>query len=262
VQAVIHTAGRAHTFDRGGAASLAGYRIVNTAGTLNLAEQVAAASIPRLVFLSSIGVNGAETSGGRPFTEDDEPQPHSDYARSKWEAEQGLLELAAKSGLEVVIVRPPLVYGFGAPGNFGTILRAMRRGWPLPLGAIHNKRSFVALENLVDFLLTCAVHPLAAHETFLVSDDQDLSTTEFVRAIALANGRSPRLLPIPVSVLRVGALALGRAHLLDRLVCNLQVSVAKARRVLNWTPPFSLTQALSRTLSPDAKSPPDGLAHR
>jgi nucleoside-diphosphate-sugar epimerase len=203
VHAIVHTAARAHVLNDRAADPLAEFRRVNVAGTLRLAEQAAEMGVRRFVFVSSIGVNGVQSAPGKAFSEADQPNPHNAYALSKWEAEQGLLRVADETGMEVVIIRPPLVYGCRAPGNFGSLMRAVQRGWPLPLGAVHNQRSLVALDNLVDFIVTCVAHPQAANQTFLVSDGHDLSTTELVRGLARAAGVPARLLPVPVWALQI-----------------------------------------------------------
>ena len=244
----IHCAGRAHLLKDSAADSLAAFRTVNLDGTLNLARQAVRAGVKRFVFISSIGVNGSQTAPGKPFTEFDQPNPHNAYALSKWEAEQGLLHIAAETGLEVVIVRPPLVYGSNAPGNFGSLMRTVQRGRPLPLGAVHNQRSLVALDNLVDFIVTCITHPQAANQTFLVSDGQDLSTTELVRGMARAAGVPARLLPVPVWALQAGATLLGKGDAVQRLCGNLQVDIAKGRSLLGWVPPMSVDEGLRRAV--------------
>lgn len=249
VDAVVHCAGRAHVLKDTAADPLAAFRIVNVEGTLNLAQQAVVAGVKRFVFVSSIGVNGVQTALGKPFSEADQPKPHNAYALSKWEAEQGLLRIADESGLEVVIIRPPLVYGFGAPGNFGSLMRAVQRGWLLPLGAVHNQRSLVALDNLVAFIVTCISHPQAANQTFLVSDGQDLSTTELVRGTAHAAGVPVRLLPVPVWVLQAGATLLGKGDVVQRLCGNLQVDISKARQLLGWVPPVSVDEGLQRAVT-------------
>ncbi len=205
--------------------------------------------VRRFVFVSSIGVNGLETGHGQGFFEADKPNPHNAYALSKWEAEQGLMQIATATGLEVVIIRPPLVYGPDAPGNFGSLMRAVQRGWPLPLGAVHNQRSLVALDNLVDFIITCITHPQAANQTFLVSDGQDLSTTELVRGMSQAAGVPSRLLPVPVWALRAGALLLGKGDAVQRLCGNLQMDISKARSLLGWVPPVSVQEGLRRAMA-------------
>ncbi|MDQ3060461.1 MAG: NAD-dependent epimerase/dehydratase family protein [Pseudomonadota bacterium] len=249
VDVLIHAAARAHLLKDTASDPLAEFRRVNTAGTLALAGQAAAAGVRRFVFVSSIGVNGVQTAPGRAFSEADEPHPHNAYALSKWEAEQGLLQLAAQTGLEVVIIRPPLVYGCDAPGNFGALMRAVQRGWPLPLGAVPNRRSLVSLDNLVDFILTASRHPQAPGQTFLVSDGHDLSTTELVRSMAQAAGVSARLLPVPVWLMQAGASLMGKADMVQRLCGNLQVDTSKAHSLLNWVPPVSVNEGLQRAMA-------------
>jgi UDP-glucose 4-epimerase len=242
---VVHCAARVHVMADTAANPLEEFRRVNVQGTLNLARQAAAAGVRRFVIVSSIGVNGAETFQ-RPFTAHDEAAPHSPYAASKYEAELGLQALAAETGLEVVIIRPPLVYGPGAPGNFGSLMRWLKRGVPLPLGAIHNQRSLVALDNLVDLLVTCITHPAAANQTFLVSDGEDVSTTELLRRMGEAMGRPARLLPVPVSLLKLAAIVVGKPDVAQRLCGSLQVDISKTRQLLSWTPPLSLDEGLRR----------------
>jgi nucleoside-diphosphate-sugar epimerase len=228
---------------------LAVFRAVNVQTTLNLARQAAAAGVKRFVFISSIGVNGCQTATGKPFAEAGQSKPYNFYALSKWEAEEGLSRIASETEMEVVIIRPPLVYGLNAPGNFGSLMRAVRRGWPLPLGAVHNQRSLVALDNLVDFIITCITHPQAANQTFLVSDGQDLSTTELVRGMAHAAGLPARLLPVPVWALQAGGALLGKGDAVQRLCGNLQVDISKARRLLGWVPPVSVEEGLRRAMA-------------
>ena len=187
-------------------------RDVNVGGTLNLARQAAAAGVKWFVFIISVKVNGESTPPGRAFTEADAPNPQDAYGQSKHEAEQGLRQLSADTGMEVVIIRPPLVYGPGVKANFAALMRALQRGWPLSLGAVHNQLSLVALDNLVDFIVTCITHPQAANQTFLVSDRQDLSSTELVRGMAQAARAPARLLPVPVWALQAGASLLGKGN--------------------------------------------------
>jgi nucleoside-diphosphate-sugar epimerase len=250
VNSLVHLAARVHVMHDTEADPLTAFRAVNLDGTLNLARQAAASGVKRFVFISSIGVNGFQTAVGKPFSEAEKPKPHNAYALSKWEAEQGLMQIAAETGLEVVIVRPPLVYGFNAPGNFGSLMRAVQKGWPMPLGAVHNQRSLVALDNLVDFIITCINHPNAANQTFLVSDGQDLSTTELVRGMAKAAGVPARLLPVPVWALQAGASLLGKGDAVQRLCGNLLVDISKARNLLSWVPPVSLEEGLSACFAP------------
>jgi len=245
---VVHAAARVHVMHDTEADPLTAFRAVNVAGTLNLARQAAAAGVKRFVFVSSVKVNGESTQTGRAFTETDAPNPQDAYGQSKHEAEQGLRQLAADTGMEVVIIRPPLVYGPGVKANFAALLRAVQRGRPLPLGALHNQRSLVALDNLVDFIVTCITHPQAANQTFLVSDGQDLSTTELVRGMARAAGVPARLLPVPVWALQVGVRLLGKGDAVQRLCGNLQVDISKARQLLGWVPPISSDEGLRRAV--------------
>jgi nucleoside-diphosphate-sugar epimerase len=228
---------------------LAEFRSINVDSTLNLARQAAAAGINRFVFISSVKVNGESTPPGRAFAEIDAPNPQDAYSQSKHEAEQGLRQLGADTGMEVVVIRPPLVYGPGVKANFAALVRAVQRGWPLPLGAVHNQRSLVALDNLVDFIVTCITHPQAANQTFLVSDGQDLSTAELVRGIAQAAGVPARLLPVPVWALQAGATLLGKGDAVQRLCGNLQVDISKARSLLGWVPPVSVEEGLRRAMA-------------
>ncbi|MBV0934606.1 NAD-dependent epimerase/dehydratase family protein [Marinobacterium weihaiense] len=242
-QVVIHAAGRAHMAAGSQPASITEYREVNVEGTVNLARQAAAAGVERFVFISSIGVNGSHNQ--HPFTETDTPSPVGPYAISKWEAEQALWRIQRDTGMEVVIIRPPLVYGPNAPGNFGALVRWVERGVPLPLGAVHNQRTLVARDNLVDLVLTCARHPAAANQLFLAGDDEDLSTTDLLKGVAQAAGRPSRLVPVPASVLMFGASLLGRRAMAQRLLGSLQVDIQKARHLLGWAPPVSVAQGLN-----------------
>ena len=228
----------------------AAFHRFNVAATLNLARQAATAGVQRFVFVSSIKVNGEQTMAGRPFVETDVPTPQDDYGRSKMLAETALREVAAATGMDVVIVRPPLVYGPGAKGNFAALAKAVVRGMPLPLGSFNNRRSLVALDNLVDFLVTVGSHPLAANEIFLVSDADDLSTAQLVRGIASAAAVPARLFPVPPWLLRAVGLMVGRAGAVQRLGGNLQVNIGKAERLLGWRPPLSVQQGLSQVFAP------------
>lgn len=247
VRTIVHCAARAHVLSECATDALAAFREVNVDGTLRLARQAAEAGVQRFVFLSSIGVNGSQTLV--PFDEAATPHPHDAYSVSKLEAEQGLLDLAAQSVMKVVIIRPPLVYGPGAPGNFATLVRWVQRGLPLPLGAVHNQRSFVALDNLVSLVLLCADHersPLAANQVFVVADGEDVSTSTLLRKLARAAGRPSRLLPLPVSWLRVVASLMGKRALADRVLGNLQVDASKARTLLGWQPVVTMDQQLAK----------------
>lgn len=244
--AVIHCAARVHVMHETTGDPLAEFRRVNVEGSLNLARQAAEAGVTRFVFISSVKVNGESTQLGSPFTADAAPAPLDAYGVSKMEAEQGLREIASQTGMEVVIIRPPLVYGPGVKANFATMMRWLKRGIPLPLGAIHNQRSLVALDNLVDLILTCLVHPAAANQTFLVSDGEDVSTTELLRRMGLALGQPARLLPVPSRVLTLAAALVGQQDVAQRLCSSLQVDISKTRDLLGWTPPISLDEGLRR----------------
>lgn len=243
---VVHAAGRAHVLNDSTVDPLSEFRRVNATGTLQLAAQAAAMGMRRFIFLSSIGVNGLSTVSGSAFFASDKPHPHNAYALSKWEAEQGLLRIAAETNMEVVIIRPPLVYGPNAPGNFGSLMRWLTRGVPLPLGAIENRRSLVALDNLVDLIVTCVDHPAAANQTFLVSDGEDLSTTQLLRRMGQALGKPARLVPIPPALLKLGAALVGRPAVAQRLCGSLQVDISKTRQILGWTPPLSVDEGLKK----------------
>jgi nucleoside-diphosphate-sugar epimerase len=216
--------------------------------TTRLAEQAVAAGVRRFIYLSSIKVNGEFTRPCQPFTTEMAPVPQDAYSISKLQAEQSLHDVSSASGLEVVVIRPPLVYGPGVKANFANLILAVQRGFPLPLGSVHNQRSLVALDNLVDFIVTCITHPQAANQTFLVSDGQDLSTTELVRGMAQAAGVPARLLPVPVWALQGGASLLGKGDVVQRLCGNLQVDISKARNLLGWVPPVSVEEGLRRAM--------------
>lgn len=241
---VVHLAARVHMMDEQAYEPLAAYRRTNVMGTLRLARQAAAAGVQRFIFISSIKVNGDSSAPGQPFRADDAPAPQDPYGVSKLEAEQGLRQIAEQTGMQVVIIRPPLVYGPGVGANFAALLRAVRRGIPLPLGAIENQRSLVAVDNLVDLILVCTTHPAAANQTFLVSDGQDVSTPDLVRGLASAAGTRVRLPRVPVALLSTMAGLLGRRRVISRLCDNLAVDIALTRTVLDWTPPVSLDEGL------------------
>jgi len=242
VQVVIHLAARAHITDEQSHRSLEEFRKVNTYGTLHLAEQAAANGVERFIFLSSIGVNGVRSS--QPFLYSDAPNPTEDYAISKWEAEQGLKAISESTGMEVVIIRPPLVYGEKAPGNFATLLKLARTNIPLPLGAIKNKRSFVAVTNLVDLIITCVEHASAANEVFLASDGSDISTTEFLRLIRVSIGNKSKLLPISMGIVVFLASILGKKKEALKISDSLQVDIQHTEDVLGWRPIYTTELAL------------------
>ena len=245
-EVVVHLAARVHVMQEAAADPLEEFRRVNVQGTLNLAGQAAAAGVRRFVFVSSIKVNGEATKLGRPFTADDVSAPLDAYGVSKMEAEQGLREIARQTGMKVVIIRPPLVYGPGVKANFAFMMRWLKSGVPLPLGAIHNQRSLVALDNLVDLLVTCITHPAAANQTFLISDGEDISTTELFRRMGQALGCPARLVPVPVSWLKLVAAGVGKSEVAQRLHGSLQVDIVKTRRLLGWVPPLTLDQGLKK----------------
>lgn len=248
-QAVVHLAARVHVMRDTATDPLDEFRRTNVDGTLNLARQAAAAGVRRFVFISSVKVHGESTLPGHPFSESDAPAPQDAYGQSKLEAEQGMLTMAQATGMELVIIRPPLVHGPGVRANFQSLMRAVAMGLPLPLAAVDNRRSLVALDNLVDFIVTCIDHPAAANQAFLVSDGEDLSTPELIRQLARAMGRSPRLFALPMGVLRAVAALTGRQSALERVCGNLQVDISKARTILAWSPPQSVREGLSLTVS-------------
>ncbi|WP_053146569.1 SDR family oxidoreductase [Pseudomonas sp. P97.38] len=246
VDTVIHCAARVHVMNDTEADPLAAFRQVNVEGTLNFARQAAEAGVRRFIFISSIKVNGEGTVPGRPYRADDVPAPADPYGVSKQEAEEGLRQLAQTTGMDVVIIRPVLVYGPGVKANFLSMMRWLDKGVPLPFGAIDNRRSLVSIDNLVDLIVTCIDHPAAANQTFLVSDGEDLSTTALLSRMARAMGKSARLIPVPSWMLERGASLLGKKALSQRLCGSLQVDIEKTRTLLNWVPPVSVDDALAR----------------
>jgi nucleoside-diphosphate-sugar epimerase len=227
---------------------LAEFRCVNVEGSINLARQAAAAKVRRFVYLSSIKVNGESTELNRPFTATDGAGPEDPYALSKLECEQALRQVASETGMEVVIVRPPLVYGPGVKANFESMMRWLSRGVPLPLAAVtHNRRSLVGLDNLVDLIVTCLSHPAAANRTFLVSDGEDLSTADLLKSMGRALGKPACLFYVPTSLLKFGAKLVNMDGVYRRLCGSLQVDICHTRQLLNWTPPLSFDEGLRRT---------------
>jgi nucleoside-diphosphate-sugar epimerase len=245
-QVVIHAAARAHIMKDEVPDPLAEYRKVNVEGTINFARQAAKAGVTRFIYISSIKVNGEQTPLGKPFTADDMPASQDPYGVSKLEAENGLSEIASETGMDVVIIRPPLVYGPGVKGSFASMVKLVDKGLPLPLGAIHNKRSLVALDNLLDLIITCIDHPAAANQVFLAGDGQDVSTTELLRGVGRAMGKPARLIPVPAGMLMLGASLLGKKAVVQRLLGSLQVDISKARNLLGWEPPLSVEEGLRR----------------
>ncbi len=247
VGVVMHLAARVHVMRDTAADPLAAFRTVNLLGTENLARQAAHARVRRLVFLSSIKVNGESTPLGRPFTEDDASAPGDAYAMTKHEAEQALRALAEQTGIEVVILRPPLVYGPGVKANFLSLMRAVARGVPLPLGAIDNRRSLIYVGNLADAILRCGNHPAAAGQTYLVSDGEAVSTPELARRLAQTMGRPARVFPVPLGLLSLAGRLTGKAAQMARLMDSLHIDDGKIRRELDWRPLFSLDEGLRLT---------------
>lgn len=244
--AVVHLAARVHVMDDKAADQLELYRATNTEATVNLAHQASGAGIKRFVFVSTIKVNGEGRDD--PYRETDQPAPEDAYAISKWEAEQGLQRIAQETGLKVVVLRPPLVYGPGVKANFLRLMQAIQRGWPLPLAAIHNRRSFLYLENLVDAIQLCIEHPNAAGQTFLLDDGEPTSTPELIRAMALAMDCPARLFAVPVRVLELIGALLGNAAV-ARLVGSLYVDTSFIRTRIGWRPTYSLQQGLASTVA-------------
>lgn len=248
---VVHVAARVHVMADTAADPLQAFRVLNTAATLRLARAAADAGVRRFVFVSTIKVLGEQTAAGRPFKADDPARPQDAYAVSKHEAELGLQELGRRTGMEIVVVRPPLVYGPGVRGNFASLVRWLDRGVPLPLGlCTHNRRSLVALDNLVDLLLQCVSQAAAANRVLLVSDGEDLSTADLLRRLAAARGQRARLLPVPVWLLAGLARMVGRGAAMQRLSGSLQVDISETRQLLQWTPPIDVDEGLRRTGGP------------
>lgn len=248
VSSVVHLVARTHVMNEHGRGHLQDYRPVNVEGTRRLAEQAAQACVKRVVFVSSVKVNGEQTHE-RAFTVTDVPEPEDAYGISKWEAEQVLAEVSVRTGLETVIVRPPLVYGPGVKGNFARLVALAQRRLPLPLGAIDNCRSLVALPNLVDLLVRCVEASEASGQTFFVSDGEDVSTPQLVRLLGEASGRKTALVPVPPALLRMAGRLTGRSEQVERLCGSLQVDISVTKEVLGWQPPMTLRQALHDTVT-------------
>lgn len=249
IDVLVHAAARAHIMREEALDPLAEYRRVNVQGTVNLARQAAAAGVQRFVFISSIKVNGERTMPGCPFTADDDPAPEDAYGRSKAEAEVQLKHVALETGMEIAIIRPPLIYGVGVKGNFANLVNWVNSGLPLPLGgARHNLRSFVSLDNLVDLILVCVDHLQAANRTFLISDGEDVSTAELLKKIGKALGRPAHLLWVPVPLISLFASLLGKRVISERLLCSLQVDMLKTCMLLDWRPVVGMDEGLRRAL--------------
>ncbi|MGI2153091.1 UDP-glucose 4-epimerase family protein [Shewanella oncorhynchi] len=248
VDTVIHCAARVHVMNEQSLNPLNEFREVNTAGTMNLARQAQEAGAKRFIFISSIKVNGESTEIGKPFRASDERRPEDFYGQSKSEAEEQLLEFAKTTGLEVVIIRPTLVYGPGVKANFASLFKLVSKGLPLPFGCItDNKRSLVSVNNLVDLIVTCIDHPKAANQVFLVSDDQDISTATMVKHMSQALGKSTKLLPVPLWCYRLVGLLTGKTDIVGRLLGSLQVDITHTKETLGWVPPQTLEQGFKET---------------
>jgi len=245
---VVHLAARVHVMREKASDPLAEFRKVNVVGTEHLARCAVKAGVKRFVYVSSVKVNGEETPLGCRYTEADEVSPQDPYGVSKWEAEQALHRVAAETGLEVVIVRPPLVYGAGVKGNFVQMLSVIRKGIPLPLASVHNQRSFIYVKNLVDALLLCATHPQAAGKTYLVSDGEDISTSDLLRKLSAAMGKNAHLFIFPEPLLRLMGRILGKSSQIERLLGSLRIDMRKIREDLGWSSPFSLDDGLKATV--------------
>ncbi|RAS52735.1 nucleoside-diphosphate-sugar epimerase [Vibrio diazotrophicus] len=247
VDCVVHCAARVHQMQESESDVLEAYRLVNTHGTLHLAEQAAKAGVKRFVFVSSVKVNGERTLPEQPFTTEVLHAPDDPYGLSKYEAELALKALCERTNMELVTIRPPLVYGPGVKANFQSMMGWVAKGLPLPLGAIHNARSLVYIDNLVDLILTSCVHPHASGHTFLVSDGEDVSTTQLLKAVAKAMGKPSTLIPIPMCWIQLAAKAMGKPAVAERLCGNLQVDIEQTQSVLNWSPVVSFHEGITRT---------------
>lgn len=246
-EVVVHTAARVHVLHDKAKDPLAEYRRANLYGTLNLATQAAKKGVHRFVFLSSIKVNGENTLPGLPFTSDDAPHPTDPYGQSKRETEDALFLIARETGMEVVVIRPALVYGPGVKANFLTMMRLLEKGFPIPLGSVENRRSMIALKNLIALIELCMIHPAAANHVYLASDGEDLSTPELLMRLGAAMNVPVRLIPFPVSLLKLGSAMIGKKNIYRRLCDSLQVDVGKAKRDLAWLPIIDIDSALRET---------------
>ena len=245
IDVIIHLAARVHVMQDRSEEPLEEFRKVNVQGTENLARQAADSGVKRFVYVSSIGVNGLQTKFDNSFTETDTVNPHNAYAISKWEAEQTLLQICNSTALEVVVIRPPLVYGANAPGNFAQMIKVISKGIPLPLASVYNRRSLIYIGNLVDALILCALHPDAAGQTYLVSDCEDISTPELLLKLGLGMGKHVRLFSFPNALLKIAARLIGKTEELDRLLGSLKIDSKKIRNQLNWQPPYKLEDGLN-----------------
>lgn len=254
VDVVIHTAARVHIMDDHVADPLEEFRKLNVNATFELAKQAARAGVKRFIYLSSVKVNGESTNNRRPFSEADDPAPEDAYGQSKLEAEKLLLDVAKTTSMEVVIIRPPLIYGPGVKANFASMIKIIKKGIPLPLGAITNQRSMLAIDNLVSFIKLCMTHPAATNQVFLIADGEDVSTTALLRQLAVAYMRPSRLMPVPVSWMSFLAKRIGKQNVTDRLFGNLQIDISKARELLGWKLVITMEQQLNKMAELDRNS--------
>jgi len=248
VDCIIHCAGLAHNLHRSKNLNLTSFEEINVLGTINLAEQASRLGVNRMVFLSSLKVNGDLTTTDRPFTEKSIPKPRGEYAQSKWDAEQKLREISSTSKLDVITVRPPLVYGPGVKANFLYLLKAVSLGLPLPLGSIDNRRSFISVDNLTDFLIACITKPEARGKTFLVSDDEDISTSYLIESMAKLMNKPSRLFYLPKKFMHLGGFLINKENMIRSLVDSLQVDISYTKKTLSWEPKYTLQESLKNTI--------------
>ncbi|GLP98285.1 UDP-glucose 4-epimerase [Methylophaga thalassica] len=245
VSHVVHCAAHVHVFQGDADSSVDSFCEVNSLGTINLARQAARAGVERFIFISTIGVNG-NVSNDKPFSETDEPNPHNAYAQSKWEAEKALMQLAAETEMDVVIIRPPMTYGPDAPGNFSTLLRILKKQWPLPFAGVRNQRAFVAVENLVSFIAVVLPHPAAKNQTYLISDGDDVSLTMFLSTLIQAMQLKTALFYFPATILRHLLKLVGKGNMVDQLYGNLALDITKAKTQLQWEPVITMSEQMKK----------------
>ena len=246
VDCIVHCAGRAHMTEELKKDSIDIYRNVNVKGTINLAQQAATCGVKRFIFLSSIKVNGEKTFSSTSYKFDDSPNPEDVYGISKWEAEKGLWEVSKTTGLEVIIIRPTLVYGYGVKGNLARLIKLIRSGIPLPLGLVQNQRSMIGMDNLINLLIRCIDHPKASGKTFLASDGEDLSTPELIKFIASSMGKKANLFPLPIFMLKFLGSIFGKSEEINRLVGSLKIDDSYTKEILDWTPSVSVEEGIRR----------------
>ena len=252
INIIIHAAARVHIMDESLSDPLSEYRKVNVAGTLNLAKQAADAGVNRFIFISSIKVNGESTEPNYAFKPDYQYIPSDPYGLSKYEAEIGLKEIAERTGMELVIIRPPLVYGAGVKANFASLLKLVKKGYPLPFGLVKsNRRSIVSLYNLVDLIINCVNNPKAANQVFLVSDDDDLSSSELIKHMAAAMGKTPRLIAVPIWLFQLVGMLMGKSAMINRLIGSLRVDISHTKETLGWKPPYTVSESMKLTVQSD-----------